>query len=334
MHPGVIEVGHNNPGRWRHIAETYAEFGMMPQDFDLSGFIYDPNPRPDLRWLYWSLAGLGMIAVGALGWALPLYVLNRRLRRAKEAAEAANLAKSRYLAVMSHEVRTPLGGVIGLVNLLQTEPLTREQRESVNLIARSSEDLLRLIDGVLDYAQMEEGRMKPRLETLAVRPFAYEMAELFRGAARAKGLTLDCKIDDAVPPAMHTDPLRLRQILSNLLANAVKFTGQGGVALHVTGGAGGRLYFRVSDSGIGLSPEQVGNLFEPYSQADATIGRRYGGSGLGLSIARQLARLLGGDITVESTAGEGAVFIVEIDAGTEVVAGGSGRRTDADTPAA
>ncbi len=326
MHPGLIEVGHMNPGRWRHMADTYADFGMLPKDFPLDGFLYDPDPKPDLRWVYWLLAGLAAVAVGALGWLLPLMRLNRRLREeiktrrkaeealrcAKEKAEEADRAKSRYLAVMSHEVRTPIGGVIGLVNLLQEEPLTPDQRETLNLIEHSAESLLKLISGLLDHAQLGEGRMELEVAPLAVGAFTTEICELFCGSAQAKALTLDCRVDAAVPACIHTDGPRLRQILSNLISNALKFTSQGGVAVKVMAGAPGRVRFSVHDTGMGITDEQQARLFTPYVQADPSIARKFGGTGLGLSISRELAKLLGGDITVASAPGKGTVFTVEI----------------------
>jgi hypothetical protein len=142
MHPGLIEIGQMNPGRWRHIAEASAEFGLLknPPAKVLAGLLYGPKPRPDLTWVYWSV-GVA-VALAALGWALPLVVLNRRLRQAKEAAETAGQAKSRYLAVMAHEIRTPMNGVLGFVTLLKSEPLTQGQRESVDMIDRSAASLL------------------------------------------------------------------------------------------------------------------------------------------------------------------------------------------------
>ena len=338
MHPGLIEVGHMNPGRWRHMADTYADFDMLPKKFPLDGFLYDPDPKPDLRWVYWVLAGLAVVAVGALGWLLPLMRLNRRLREevaarreteaelrcAKEAAEEADRAKSRYLAVMSHEVRTPIGGVIGLVNLLQEEPLTPDQRETLNLIEHSAENLLKLISGLLDHAQLGEGRMALEVAPLPVRAFTTEICELFRGSAQAKALKLDCNVDAAVPAIIHTDGPRLRQILSNLISNALKFTSRGGVAVTVTAVAAGRVRFSVSDTGMGITAEQQARLFTPYVQADASIARKFGGTGLGLSISRELAKLLGGDITVESTPGKGTVFTVEIVDHLEAAGEGAG----------
>ena len=313
MHPGVIEVGHNNPGRWRHIAATYAEFGLLRENFDLAGFLYVENPQADLAWVYGLLAVLGVIALGALGWLLPLLRLNRRLRASTVTAETANTAKSRYLAFISHEIRTPLAGITGVVQLLRDEGLTPSQQELVGMIEHCAQGLLKLINSLLDQAQIESGRLKVELLALPARPFVTEICELFNAPARVKGLTLRHAVADDVPDFILTDGLRLRQILSNLLSNAVKFTEAGGVEVRVDAD-GDRVRFRVSDTGIGLTEEQRRHLFTPYGQGDSSITRRFGGSGLGLSISRELARLLGGDITVESRSGEGAVFTVEIHA--------------------
>lgn len=313
MHPGLIETGHMNPGRWEHMMKTYAEFGMLANPVSLDGLLYDVSGKPDLRWVYWSLGGLGVVALGLLGWLLPLLRLNAQLRQAKENAETINVAKSRYLAFISHEIRTPLNGIVGVVHLLRSEGLTRAQAELVALIEQCADSLLKLITGLLDQAQIESGRVIIEILPLPTRTFVGEICELFSAPAKVKGLYLRYTVDDSVPQTILTDGLRLRQILSNLLSNAVKFTDTGGVELHVSA-KGGRVWLRVSDTGIGLTDEQAQRLFMPYIQADASIARRYGGTGLGLAISRDLARLLGGDIAVESRRGSGAVFIVEINA--------------------
>jgi signal transduction histidine kinase len=313
MHPGLIETGHMNPGRWLHMVKTYDDFGMLTKPVILGDLLYDASGKPDIRWLYWSLGGLGVVALGLLGWMLPLLRLNAQLRLAKENAETINVAKSRYLAFISHEIRTPLNGIVGVVHLLRDEGLTRAQSELVALIEQCADSLLKLINGLLDQAQIESGRVKIEILPLPARTFVAEICELFSAPAKVKGLSLRYTVEDTVPQTILTDGLRLRQILSNLLSNAVKFTDAGGVELHVSA-KGDRVWFRVSDTGIGLTDEQAQRLFMPYIQADASIARRYGGTGLGLAISRDLARLLGGDITVESRRGSGAVFIVEINA--------------------
>ena len=316
MHPGLIEVGHMNPGRWRHMAETYAEFNMLPRDFSLAGFLYDPDPRPDYAWIYWALGAVSVVAVAALGWLLPLLRLNARLRAAKDAAEAADIAKTRYLAFLAHEIRTPLNGLVGLVSLLKDEALPPSSRELVDLQDRSAQSLLKLVDSVLDFSRLDAGRLT--VERLSVSPaaFAEEVAELFRPAAQAKGITLRCSVRPDVPATVLTDPVRLRQIVANLLSNAVKFTERGGVEMDwslAPEAPGGRRWLRcqVRDTGPGISAELQAKLFEPFTQADT----RHGGSGLGLSISRQLARLLGGQITVQSEPGLGSAFTLTIDVG-------------------
>ena len=320
MHPGVIEVGHMNPGRWRHIADTYAEFGMLPASFDLRGFLYDPDPRPDLRWVYWTLAGLGVLALTAVGWALPLVRLNRELRAAKAAAEKANDAKTTYLAFMTHELRTPLSGMLSVIELLQNSPLNVEQRGDVDLLKHSSQDLLLLLDSVLDASKLQAGRVE--VEPLPVNPadLVGSVRELYRATASVKNIDLTCTVSPGVPARVKIDPTRVRQILANLTANALKFTAHGGVQLLLTSRPVDgqplhhRLIFSVRDTGIGIPAAQLGNLFKAYEQADVSVTRRFGGTGLGLSISRQLAHLLGGDITVESVEGKGSTFVLEIPA--------------------
>jgi signal transduction histidine kinase/ABC-type nitrate/sulfonate/bicarbonate transport system substrate-binding protein len=308
MHPGLIEVGHMNPGRWRHIAETYAEFGMVPVGFDLEEMLYDPDPRPDLRWVYWTLAVAGVLLVAALGWVLPLMRLNRRLRE-------ADAAKSRYLAFLTHEIRTPLNGIVGLTDLLKSDPLSTDQREQVQLLDRSAQNLLRLVDNVLDHSKLEAGLLTSERGPVELAGLVRDLGEMFTPAARTKGLALRWEIQAGVPAMVDTDALRLRQILANLLANALKFTAAGVIELTVAlqpSAAGARLCFAVRDTGIGIPAESLAHLFQPYRQADTSIARRFGGSGLGLSISRQLAQLLGGDITVTSVPGRGSTFTLEI----------------------
>ncbi len=339
MHPGLIEVGHMNPGRWRHIADTYADFNMAPRNFNLQGFLYDPDPLPDVAWVYWTMGGTLLFSVAMLGWALPMYRLNRSLRheiaerrkieedlrQAKDAAESANRAKSHYLAIMAHEVRTPIGGIIGIMQLIRSEPLSGEQKENLELIENSAESLLKLITHTLDYSKLEAGCLDVELIEVTPRKFIREICELFRASAQAKGIQLQYETAASVPLVVITDPTRLRQVLTNLVSNAIKFTAQGGVEVvldaqliendktaSTNARSQYRLRFTVKDTGEGIPPEALGRLFSPYAQADPSVSRRYGGTGLGLSISRGVAQLLGGDITVESTPGKGSNFTVEI----------------------
>lgn len=332
MHPELIEVGYMNLGRWQHIANTYRSFNMVPKDFSLDGFIYDPNPKPNLAWIYWLLGGATIITIAAVGWLLPLMRLNRQLRheiaerqkveedlvRAKEAAEEADRAKGRYLAFMAHEVRTPLGGIMGLTQLIGSESLSPEQKKHLQLVENSGRNLMKLISNTLDFSKLETDRLELEIEPVDLHQLVGEICELFSASARLKNLALRYELDSAIPGKVKTDPYRLRQVLTNLISNALKFTQQGSVVVVVESHsviASSRkrsLHFHVRDTGEGISPEQIARLFKPYSQASAAVARLHGGTGLGLSIAQRLARLLGGDIRVESTPGKGSTFTVEI----------------------
>jgi signal transduction histidine kinase len=339
MHPGLIETGHINPGRWRSIADTYAEFGMVPRDFPLTGFIYDPNPQPDFTKLYWAIGIISVLALAALGWALPLYKLNGHLRQviareralqselreAKEAAELAAAAKTHYLAVMSHEVRSPLTGLISLTEQMQGDNLSPEHQGLLAVIRRTGEDMLRLINGILEYSKIEAGHLELELAPLEIATFLDDIRMLFSASAREKGLTLELKLAPDLPVFLNTDAMRLRQILSNLLTNAIKFTESGGVTLEVSaqpepvsGGNGPRRWhwrFSVHDTGLGIAQDQTAILFNPYAQAHSGIARRFGGTGLGLAISHQLARLLGGKLTLaETVPGQGSNFLLELSA--------------------
>lgn len=231
------------------------------------------------------------------------------VQQAREEAENANRAKGRFLATMSHEVRTPMNGVIGFLDLLKTTPLTDEQADYVNLIADSSQSLLCILNDVLDYSKIEAGGMQIEHVAFALRDVVGRVCRLQLPAAKLKGLLLESRIDPAVQDIVVGDSLRLGQILTNLVSNAVKFTSTGRIDLLVKRGEGDAVIFEVIDTGIGIQPHQLSRLFKPFAQADSSTTRQFGGSGLGLVIAQSLSRMMGGDITVTSTPGEGTRFV-------------------------
>ena len=240
------------------------------------------------------------------------------LLRAKDAAESADRAKSEFLAVVSHEIRTPINGVIGFTKLLRDTPLSAEQRNFVDMIGSSGLTLEALISDILDMSKIEAGKIEIDHAPFALRRTVEEVIMFFTPKARAAGLFLEARIDQDVPQMVNGDANRLRQILVNLVGNAIKFTESGGVTVSLSCGRGGiipgssrrelRLFFGVTDTGIGIPAEKLSQLFRPFSQVDTSPARRRGGTGLGLIISKRLCELMGGAISVESEASKGSTF--------------------------
>ena len=248
------------------------------------------------------------------------------LRAALVSAEAAALAKSEFLAMMSHELRTPLNGVIGFAELLADTPLTGEQNEFARTISDSGKHLLAIVNDILDFSSMEKGALVIEEETLSVAELVKAADRTVRAFASEKQLEFRCVLDPGVPEEITGDERRIRQILINLLNNAVKFTSSGSLVLRVAATSdGGRRFldFSVEDTGIGISPETLELLFKPFVQADAKMSRAFEGAGLGLAISKQLAESMGGTITVASTPRKGSTFTFRLPLeSTPVHAGG------------
>ncbi|TYP93513.1 Signal transduction histidine kinase [Fodinibius salinus] len=238
--------------------------------------------------------------------------LVEELKKMKNKAERASQAKSEFLANMSHEIRTPMNGVIGMNNLLQETELTEKQQELSDMIQHSAESLLRIISDILDFSKIEAGKMELEEIPFNLQDSVKGATKIIGFAADDKDLDLDWNIDPDIPQTLLGDPTRLRQVLLNFGSNAVKFTSEGGVTFDVglvqRDGDELTLKFSVSDTGIGIPEKKQKKLFSAFSQADTSTTRRFGGTGLGLAICQKLAKLMGGDIGVESTPGEGSTF--------------------------
>ncbi|TPV97004.1 MAG: response regulator [Myxococcales bacterium FL481] len=236
----------------------------------------------------------------------------RELEQSRAAAEAASQAKSAFLANMSHEIRTPMNGVLGMANELSLSSLDARQQECLSVLSNSARALLSLINDILDLSKVESGKLELESVTFDPHRLAVEVGELFAASARERGVRLEHRVDNRVAVPVRGDPLRIRQVLTNLLGNAVKFTQRGRVTLTLTATGPDRIRFEVADTGIGMSQETLQRIFDPFEQADSSTTRRFGGTGLGTTICHRLVQLMGGTLQVESELGVGSRFWFEL----------------------
>ncbi len=306
-------------------------FGVLASRRILDTFTRDVRTLVDLTQSLGADAGsqlpegeLGVLArslvdmrVAVLRYDTDLRETLARLREREAEAQAANQAKSAFLATMSHEVRTPLIGVLGMLELLSLSQLDPEQRRAVNVIHQSAQNLLQILGSILDFSRIEAGRLELNLEPTDLRRMAEELAFVFSRAADSQGLAFTLQVDPELGTAHLVDGLRLRQVLTNLLSNAVKFTPEGSVDFRISVAERREgheaLRFQLRDSGIGVSQEQRRRLFQPFAQVEATTTRRFSGTGLGLAICRRIADAMGGRLDMESALGQGTTVTLQVE---------------------
>jgi signal transduction histidine kinase/CheY-like chemotaxis protein len=333
----------DNQGRELAAAGEWVSGRWMQRD----GEVFDsgvPVARVYVQAVGTSLV-VGAVQVGVIGallgftvWWLIVRValasLSRTfegLQRARVQAETAGRARSTFLATMSHEIRTPMNGVVGMTGLLLETPLNKTQRHYVEVIRGSGDALLTVINDILEFSKVESGKLLLEPQVFAPETLAEDVLALLGPTANRKQIELLCRLQPGVPDWALADATRLRQVLVNVVGNAVKFTASGEVLVTVEAPAPGRLRYSVRDSGIGMSAQQAASIFDPFTQADASTTRRFGGTGLGLAISQRLVTLMDGSIVLTSAPGQGSTFVIEVHAPAAVSPGTTAPAPDLDS---
>lgn len=299
---------------WKRTIEAQSATRQLTKSLesDVSKLNDSAAKQRELIRSQWALAVIILTALlGAIWFTFRERKLNQALGEAKDRAESANLIKSQFLANVSHEVRTPLNGMLGMVQLIQMGPIGATHKDELEILSNSGASLLRILNDLLDIAKIEAGKLTIDVAPFHVEAIARESLSGYAGVALNKGLNLDLDIQPGAEGWVLGDSIRIQQILGNLISNALKFTAKGGVTLRIER-VGEALQFAVRDTGVGLSPEALSRIFDKFEQADVSTSRRFGGTGLGLSICRELTDIMGGTIAAQSQLGVGTTFVVTL----------------------
>lgn len=330
--PKLVDMGHMNPGRWTHIAETFVGLGMAEGVFQDDGFIYIPEKKKaELAKEFFFRVVVVIVAV-ALFFIAILFYFNKKLKdavsektlyltEANENLFKANAAKNEFLSVMSHEVRTPLNAIIGFTTrlLAKSDNLTERQLDSLEIVSKESKGLLQVMNDILDFSRMERNEVSATNASMSLKEILNSQVDLFRDRSEVKGIELSVDSDSIVIDTVLGDRIKISQILNNYLSNAIKFSDSGSVILFASsnsaaGDQGGvvNIEFGVKDSGVGLDESELGEVFKPFSQAESFSTRSHGGTGLSLATCKKLAEIMKGKVWVESEKGGGSTFFFSV----------------------